>query len=153
MKLYPLEEVLDGHFGKIGTPERDTFEKEVTDAVNAFRLGEVVRERRLDQNLTQEELGRRMGVKKSQISKLERGDDMSLRSMRRVFRALGVESATLDLGAAGKVTLWWRGGIGLIEAKPTSTPETLCVRACSIRAILPCARVLRTRWWCPCSLC
>ena len=102
MKLYPLEEVLDGHFGKIGTPERDTFEKEVTDAVNAFRLGEVVRERRLDQNLTQEELGKRMGVKKS----LERGDDMSLRSMRRVFRALGVESATLDLGAAGKVTLW-----------------------------------------------
>ena len=106
MKLYPLEEVLDEHFGKIGTPERDTFEKEVTDAVNAFRLGEVVRERRLDQNLTQEELGRRMGVKKSQISKLERGDDMSLRSMRRVFRALGVESATLDLGAAGKVILW-----------------------------------------------
>lgn len=47
-----------------------------------------------------------MGVKKSQISKLERGDDMSLRSMRRVFRALGVESATLDLGEAGKVTLW-----------------------------------------------
>ena len=42
MKLYPLEEVLDEHFGKIGTPERDTFEKEVTDAVNAFRLGEVV---------------------------------------------------------------------------------------------------------------
>lgn len=27
MKLYPLEEVLDEHFGKIGTPERDTFEK------------------------------------------------------------------------------------------------------------------------------
>lgn len=106
MKLYPLEEVLDEHFGKVGTPERDSFEKEVTDAVNAFRLGEVVRERRLDQNLTQEELGRRMGVKKSQISKLERGDDMSLRSMRRVFRALGVESATLDLGSAGKVTLW-----------------------------------------------
>lgn len=45
------------------------------------------------------------------------------------------------------------GEAGLIEAKPTSTPETLCVRACSIRAILPCARVLRTRWWCPCSLC
>ena len=36
MKLYSLEEVLDGHFGKIGTPERDSFEKEVTDAVNAF---------------------------------------------------------------------------------------------------------------------
>lgn len=106
MKTYTFDEVKDELLGKVGTSERDEHERKVAEAVNAFRLGEIVRERRLDQNLTQEELGRRMGVKKSQISKLERGDDMSLRSMRRVFRALGVESATLDLGAAGKVTLW-----------------------------------------------
>ena len=106
MKTDPFDEVKDELLGKVGTSERDEHERKVADAVNAFRLGEVVRERRLDQNLTQEELGKRMGVKKSQVSKLERGDDMSLRSMRRVFRALGVESATLDLGAAGKVTLW-----------------------------------------------
>lgn len=106
MKTYTFDEVKDELLGKVGTSERDEHERKVAEAVNAFRLGEVVRERRLDQNLTQEELGRRMGVKKSQISKLERGNDMSLRSMRRVFRALGVESATLDLGAAGKVTLW-----------------------------------------------
>ena len=106
MKTYTFDEVKDELLGKVGTSERDEHERKVADAVNAFRLGEVVRERRLDQNLTQEELGKRMGVKKSQVFKLERGDDMSLRSMRRVFRALGVESATLDLGAAGKVTLW-----------------------------------------------
>ena len=106
MKTYTFDEVKDELLGKVGTSERDEHERKVADAVNAFRLGEVVRERRLDQNLTQEELGKRMGVKKSQVSKLERGDDMSLRSMRRVFRALGVESATLDLGAIGKVTLW-----------------------------------------------
>lgn len=106
MKTYTFDEVKDELLGKVGTSERDEHERKVADAVNAFRLGEVVRERRLDQNLTQEELGKRMEVKKSQVSKLERGDDMSLRSMRRVFRALGVESATLDLGAAGKVTLW-----------------------------------------------
>lgn len=106
MKTYTFDEVKDELLGKVGTSERDEHERKVAEAVNAFRLGEVVRERRLDQNLTQEELGKRMGVKKSQISKLERGDDMSLRSMRRVFRALGVESATLDLGQAGKVTLW-----------------------------------------------
>lgn len=106
MKTYTFDEVKDELLGKVGTSERDEHERKVAEAVNAFRLGEVVRERRLDQNLTQEELGKRMGVKKFQVSKLERGDDMSLRSMRRVFRALGVESATLDLGAAGKVTLW-----------------------------------------------
>ena len=106
MKLYPLEEVIDELIGKKGTSERDSFEKEVSDAVYAYRLGEIVKENRLRQNLTQEELGKRIGVKKSQVSKLERGEDMSLRSMRRVFRALGVMTATLDLGEAGKVTLW-----------------------------------------------
>ncbi|HBH07860.1 MAG TPA: transcriptional regulator [Rikenellaceae bacterium] len=92
--------------GKVGTPERDEHERKVAEAINAFKIGEIVRERRLGQNLTQAELGKRMGVKKSQVSKLERGEDMSLRSMRRVFRALGVESGILDLGPAGKVTLW-----------------------------------------------
>lgn len=106
MKLYPLEDVLDEFMGKKGTPERDSFEKDVADAVYAYRIGEIVKENRLRQNLTQEELGKRIGVKKSQVSKLERGEDMSLRSMRRVFRALGVTTATLDLGEAGKVTLW-----------------------------------------------
>lgn len=106
MKLYPLEDVIDELIGKKGTPERDSFEKDVADAVYAYRIGEIVRENRLRQHLTQEELGKRIGVKKSQVSKLERGEDMSLRSMRRVFRALGITTATLDLGDAGKVTLW-----------------------------------------------
>ena len=36
----------------------------------AYRIGEIVKENRLRQNLTQEELGKRIGVKKSQVSKL-----------------------------------------------------------------------------------
>ena len=106
IKLYTFEEVKDELLGKIGTPERDEHERKVADAIYAYRIGEIVKENRLRQNLTQEELGKRIGVKKSQVSKLERGEDMSLRSMRRVFRALGVTTATLDLGEAGKVTLW-----------------------------------------------
>ncbi len=106
MKAYTFDEVKDELLGKVGTPERDEHERKVAEAINAFKIGEIVREHRLGQNLTQAELGKRMGVKKSQVSKLERGEDMSLRSMRRVFRALGVESGTLDLGPAGKVTLW-----------------------------------------------
>lgn len=106
MKLYTFEEVKDELLGKVGTPERDEHERRVADAIYAYRIGEIVRENRLRQHLTQEELGKRIGVKKSQVSKLERGEDMSLRSMRRVFRALGITTATLDLGDAGKVTLW-----------------------------------------------
>ena len=31
---------------------------------------------------------------------------MTLPTMRRVFKALGVKSASLDLGKAGRITLW-----------------------------------------------
>lgn len=52
MKTYTFDEVKDELLGKVGTPERDEHDRKVAEAVNAFRLGEVVRERRLDQNLT-----------------------------------------------------------------------------------------------------
>ena len=53
MKTYTFDEVKDELLGKVGTSERDEHERKVAEAVNAFRLGEVVRERRLDQKLTQ----------------------------------------------------------------------------------------------------
>ena len=33
MNLTPLDDVLDKHFGKVGTPERDAFESNVDDAL------------------------------------------------------------------------------------------------------------------------
>ena len=60
-----------------------------------------------NQNLTQEELGERIGVQKAQISRLEKGKSViTLPTMSRIFQALGVSTATLDLGAGGKVALW-----------------------------------------------
>ncbi len=106
MELYSFEEVTDELIGKKGTPERDAFDAEVAEAVQAYQLGEAIKKVRLEQHLTQEELGNRIGVKKSQISKLERGGNTRLFTMGRVFRALGIPSATLDLGVGGKVTLW-----------------------------------------------
>lgn len=106
-ELYSLDEVLDRHFGPIGTPERDAHEARVAEAVHAYELGEAIKKARLQQNLTQEQLGEKVGVKKAQISKLERGHCISLPAIRRVFRALGVATASLDLGAGiGKVALW-----------------------------------------------
>lgn len=106
MKLYSLEEVKDELIGKIGTPERDEHERKVEDALHAYRIGEAIKNARLKQNLTQEELGKRIGVQKAQISRMERGNSISLPTMSRVFKALGITTATLDLGIAGKVTLW-----------------------------------------------
>ena len=60
---------------------------------------------RLAQNLTQEQLGERIGVQRAQISKLEKGTSViTLTTMSRVFQA--IVTATLDLGIAGKIALW-----------------------------------------------
>lgn len=106
MKLYSLEEVKDELIGRVGTPERDEHERKVEEALHAYRIGEAIRNARLKQNLTQEELGERVGVQKAQISRMERGYSISIPTMSRVFKALGIATATLDLGGAGKVALW-----------------------------------------------
>lgn len=105
-KLYSMEEVLDEHFGPMGTPERDAHEARVAEAVHAYNIGEAIRKARIEQNLTQEELGERIGVKKSQISRLEKGNSITIPTMSKVFRALGIMTATIDLGKIGKVALW-----------------------------------------------
>ena len=106
MKLIPFEQHLDECIGKVGTPERNDFEAEVAEAVHAYQIGEAIKRARLQQNLTQEELGKRIGVKRAQISRLEKGYSISIPTMSRVFQALGVATASLDLGAIGKVALW-----------------------------------------------
>lgn len=42
MNLTPLDDVLDKHFGKIGTPKRDAFESDVDEALHAYRLAEAI---------------------------------------------------------------------------------------------------------------
>lgn len=106
MKLYTLEEMLDKHLGKIGTPRRDEHERKVKDSVDAYRIGQAIKAERIKKNLTQEQLGERIGVQRAQISRLEKGSNITLPTMRRVFLALGVETASLDLGSAGRVALW-----------------------------------------------
>lgn len=40
MNLTPLDDVLDKHFGKVGTSKRDAFESDVDQALHAYRVGE-----------------------------------------------------------------------------------------------------------------
>lgn len=106
MRLYSFEEILNEDIGMVGTPERDAFEAEVEAEVRAYHIGEAIKKARTQQNLTQEELGARLGVGKSRISKLENGHSMTISAMSRVFRALGISTASLDLGSIGKIALW-----------------------------------------------
>ena len=103
MKFYTEEEALDMVLGEKGAQLRDEYEADMT----AFLMGDTIRKVRQSKNMTQEELGELIGVKKAQISRLEKGyNNMNLNTVSRVFRALGITSATLDLGAIGKVALW-----------------------------------------------
>ena len=107
MNLTPLSVVVDEVWGEKGTPERDAMEAQLKDDLQAYYIGEAIKAERLKQNLTQEELGEKVGVKRSQICKLENGkSSITLSTMRRVFQALGITTATLDLGIGGKVALW-----------------------------------------------
>lgn len=107
MDLTPLSVVVDEVWGEKGTPERDAMEARLKEDLQAYYIGEAIKAERLKQHLTQEELGAKIGVKKSQISKLESGKCIiTLHTMSKVFKALGFGSASLDLGIGGKVTLW-----------------------------------------------
>jgi len=107
MNLTPLSVLVEETWGPIGTPERDEMENKLEADLNAYFVGEAIKKARQAQNLTQEQLGERIGVQKAQISKLEKGKSViTLPTISRVFRALGVTTAALDLGAMGKVALW-----------------------------------------------
>lgn len=102
LKFYTLEEVKDELIGVKGTPARDAYEAEL----KMFLVGEAVRREREKKHLTQEQLSRLVGVKRAQISKIEAGKGVSLAALMRVLKAMGAESAHLDLGSMGKIALW-----------------------------------------------
>lgn len=107
MNLTPLSVIVDEVWGEKGTPERDAMEAQLKADLQAYHIGEAIRQARKEQNLTQEELGEKVGVKKAQISKLESGKGIiTLPTISKVFRALGFASASLDLGVGRKVALW-----------------------------------------------
>ena len=106
MKLYTFDEVKDDFLGVCGTPERDAYEQKVDEALHAYRIGEAIKKARIQQRMTQTELGERIGVGRAQISRLERGYSITIPTMSRVFKALGIGTATLDLVSIGKFALW-----------------------------------------------
>ena len=88
MKTYSLEELTDKYIGEKGTKKRDEFENEL----RLDLLGQAIKQARQERNLTQEELGKLVGVKKAQISKIENSaTDARFTTVLRVFQALGAK--------------------------------------------------------------
>jgi HTH-type transcriptional regulator/antitoxin HipB len=88
LKLYSLDEITDEYIGKPGTPKRDDFEYEL----RLDLIGEAIKRARKERHLTQEELGRLVGVKKAQISKIENSlTDARFETIMKVFKALNAK--------------------------------------------------------------
>lgn len=85
MKTHTLEEVQDKLIGKVGTPNRDKFEYEL----QMDLIGQAIKQTRQERNLTQEELGKLIGVQKAQISRLENNaSNVTIDTLMKVFAAL-----------------------------------------------------------------
>jgi DNA-binding XRE family transcriptional regulator len=85
LKQYSLDEITDEIVGRVGTEEREQFEFEL----KLDLLGDIVKQTRLERHLTQEQLGKLIGVKKAQISKIENNiKDVRFSTIMKVFNAL-----------------------------------------------------------------
>ncbi len=85
MKFYTHDEMLDNVIGKKGTPQRTKHEADI----NSYLMGEAIKRARLSKNLTQEQLGEMIGVKRAQVSRIESGRNLSFSTIARAFKAMG----------------------------------------------------------------
>ncbi|CAN5384996.1 helix-turn-helix transcriptional regulator [soil metagenome] len=85
MKLYTMDQVKDEFIGKSGTIKREKYEQDLQMEL----LGDMIKQVRLERNLTQDQLGKLIGVQKAQISKLENNaTNVTMDTILRVFTAL-----------------------------------------------------------------
>ena len=85
MKTYTLDEIQDKLIGKKGTTKRDIFEYEL----QMDLIGKAIKQTRQNRNMTQEQLGKLIGVQKAQISRIENNaSNVTMDTLLRVFTAL-----------------------------------------------------------------
>lgn len=90
--LTTFESHLDEYYGKRGTPTREEYEE----GFEAFKLGAILRELRLEQGLTQKQLAQKCGTSKFSISRIENNaGDIRLSTLMRMIR----------VGLGGQLTL------------------------------------------------
>lgn len=88
MKSYTLAEMKDKYIGKTGTKERDEYEYNL----NMEVLSHMIKKARQERKLTQEQLGKLVGVQKAQISKLENSaNSATIDTVIKVFKALNAD--------------------------------------------------------------
>jgi len=93
--IVTFDEHLDQRYGKIGTEKRTTFEIKA----KSFAIGEILRDARKESNMTQEELARKTGTRKSFISRIENGhSDIQLSTLYRLVEIGFGKRVNLTIG-------------------------------------------------------
>lgn len=87
-KTTSLKDLKDKYIGPVGSEEREQYELELSMEV----VGELIKNVRKERKLTQEQLGKLVGVQKAQISKLERNaKNVTIGTLLKVFNALSAK--------------------------------------------------------------
>jgi DNA-binding XRE family transcriptional regulator len=90
-----FDEHLENRYGKIGSEKRTEFEIKA----KAFAIGEILREARKEAHMTQEELARKTGTRKSFISRIENGhSDIQLSTLYRLVEIGFGKRVNLTIG-------------------------------------------------------
>lgn len=85
LEMFTFDQIKVEFIGEIGSEKRTLYEQEL----QLELMGEMIRKVRLERNLTQEELGKLIGVQRAQISKLENNTtNVTMETILKVFGAL-----------------------------------------------------------------
>ena len=86
-EIMSVDAMMDERFGKVGTPEREAFQKEAY----AYCVGQIISDARKREKVTQQELAQRVGTNKSYISRIENGSvEPGAGMFLRILSALGL---------------------------------------------------------------
>ena len=76
-----INEHFDLKYGKVGTESRTDFEQNA----ETYLIAELIKEKRKEANLTQQQLAERLNVKRTYISKIERAvGDIRISTLRKI---------------------------------------------------------------------
>jgi ribosome-binding protein aMBF1 (putative translation factor) len=87
-KLHSFDDLLDRKYGKRGTDTRSAFEEKAL----AYYYGEILKDRRKELKITQQQLADKIGKERSYIAYIEQGKtDMQLSTFLNITNALGLK--------------------------------------------------------------
>ncbi|MFA5432543.1 MAG: helix-turn-helix transcriptional regulator [Candidatus Paceibacterota bacterium] len=85
-QLINAKELIDNRYGKLGTESREKFREEAF----SFYFGEIIKNRRKELKLSQNDLAELIGKKRPYISRIENGEDIRLSNFSLIANALNL---------------------------------------------------------------